>query len=546
MTDIEIPLFKKRNGKRTRRYRFFEILPGALSIGAIVILIVLSILVPIWASVYVLTIVLFMFVRAVGIAFRTIQGRVILRKTEKIDWSKWLTELENPTKFIEKRQKDLHSRRFGLHQHVLNLQHLCETKNEFPRPSQIYHGVIIALYNESYDILGSTLATLYESDYDPKRLFVVIAYEQRGGEAAKQTVASVRKDYEGKFADLLTIEHPDNIPDEVIGKGSNITFAGRHFAEYIKNKKINPDDVIITTLDCDNRPHAKYFSYLTYEWIMTPNRQRVAFQPIALFTNNIWDAPAPMRVIAVSNSFWNMISTMRPHMLRNFASHAQGLSVLIGMNFWSTRTIVEDGHQYWRSFFYLDGDYEVIPLRIGVGQDAVLSKTYRKTLKAQFVQLRRWAYGASDIAYVANNLLKKDRKVGFFTGWSRFFRLLEAHLTQACIAPIVAIGAWVPLYLNSEAAHRTIIANDLPLVVAQIQQIAIIGLMVTVCVSVTMLPPRPKRYKKSKGIMMILQWILMPINAIAYSSASAYTAQFRLLLGKYIEKFDVTEKAIKK
>jgi hypothetical protein len=45
---------------------------------------------------------------------------------------------------------------------------------------------------------------------------------------------------------------------------------------------------------------------------------------------------------------------------------------------------------------------------------------------------------------------------------------------------------------------------------------------------------------------MVLQWVLMPINAIVYSSASAYTAQVRLLLGKYMEKFDVTEKAIKR
>jgi len=546
MKDIEIPLFEERGGKRTPRYRFFEILPGVLSISAIITLVVLSILTPFWASLYILVIVLFMFTRAGGIAFRTVQGRLMLRKTEKIDWSRWLTELEDPVNFAKKRRKDLHSHEFGLHQHVLNLQHLSATTDEFPRPSQIYHGVIIALYNESYDILGPTLKTLYEGDYDPGRLFVVIAYEQRGGEAAKRTVASAKKAYEGKFADLLIIEHPADLPNEVIGKGPNITFAGKYFAEYIKNKKINTDDVIITTLDCDNRPDPKYFSYLTYEWIVTPNRQRAAFQPIALFTNNIWDAPAPMRVIAASNSFWNVISTMRPHMLRNFASHSQGLSVLIGMDFWSTHTIVEDGHQYWRSFFYLDGDYEVIPLRIGIGQDAVLSNTYRKTLKAQFIQLRRWAYGVSDVAYVANNLLKKDRKVGFFAGWSRFLRLLEAHLTQACIAPIVAIGAWMPLFLNSEAAHRTIIANDLPLVVAQIQTIAIVGLMVTVCVSITMLPPRPKRYKKSKSIMMVLQWILMPVNAIVYSSASAYTAQVRLIFGKYMEKFDLTEKVVKK
>ena len=36
-------------------------------------------------------------------------------------------------------------------------------------------------------------------------------------------------------------------------------------------------------------------------------------------------------------------------------------------------------------------------------QDAVLSSTYVKTLKAQFIQLRRWAYGASDVPYVAKD-----------------------------------------------------------------------------------------------------------------------------------------------
>ncbi len=39
--DIEIPL-----GKRTKKYRFLEMLPGLLSYGAIVLLIVLSILSP--------------------------------------------------------------------------------------------------------------------------------------------------------------------------------------------------------------------------------------------------------------------------------------------------------------------------------------------------------------------------------------------------------------------------------------------------------------------------------------------------------------------
>src|SRR5665647_282241 len=98
-------------------------------------------------------------------------------------------------------------------------------------------------------------------------------------------------------------------------------------------------------------------------------------------------------------------------MLRNFSAHAQNMAALIDMNFWSVRTIVEDGHQFWRSYFRFDGNYRVYPLHIPIGQDAVLTESYIKTLKAQFIQLRRWTYGASDIAYVVNHGFFKKNKV---------------------------------------------------------------------------------------------------------------------------------------
>ena len=58
-----------------------------------------------------------------------------------------------------------------------------------------------------------------------------------------------------------------------------------------------------------------------------------------------------------------------------------------------------------------------------------------------------------------------------------------------------------------------------------------------------MLPPRPARYKKIRTIGMLIQWFLMPVTALVYSSLSAYYSQTRLMLGRYMTKFDVTEKA---
>lgn len=232
---------------------------------------------------------------------------------------------------------------------------------------------------------------------------------------------------------------------------------------------------------------------------------------------------------------------MRPHMLRNFASHAQPMDALVEMDFWSVRTIVEDGHQYWRSYFYFGGNYEVVPLHVPIYQDAVLSSTYTKTLKAQFVQLRRWAYGASDVPYVGVRVFTSRRNVPLWAGFTRFVRLLDGHVTLACVSILVAFGAWVPLLLNSEAA-RSVAVQQLPDTVSIVQRIAMIGLIIMIFTSFKMLPPRPARYKKSRNVWMLLQWVMMPVTAIVYSSAAAFYSQTRLFFGRYLDRFDVTEK----
>jgi len=312
--------------------------------------------------------------------------------------------------------------------------------------------------------------------------------------------------------------------------------------KWLKKAGILAKNVIVTTLDADNQPHPTYLDYVTYEYIVRDDRKHLAYQPIALFLSNIWDVPAPMRVIATGNSFWNIISSMRPHTLRNFASHSQPMDALVEMDFWSTRTIVEDGHQFWRSFFHFGGNFSVLPIYVPIYQDAVLSDTYLKTLKAQFIQLRRWAYGASDIPYVATRIFNKNRNVPLFNGLGKLFRLIDGHVTLASVSILVSIGGWVPLLVNSESA-RSIPAHQLPDVVSAIQQVALIGLFITIFFSLKMLPPRPECYKRTRTVSMVLQWFLMPFTSIIYGSVSALYSQGRLFTGKYLDKFDVTEKA---
>jgi cellulose synthase/poly-beta-1,6-N-acetylglucosamine synthase-like glycosyltransferase len=536
MIDLEIPL-----GKRTLKYRLFEMLPATLSYGALILLVILSLLSPTLAAIYLLLIIVTLLVKAVGIAFHTIQGRNRLESAQKVDWDRRLADLENPRASFEV-MRHSKSKAFGTLAHIENLRLMSADPEDFPRPSQIYNAVIVATYNESYDILAPTIESVIDTTYDNRKIILTLAYEARGGQTTKDTALRLQKEFGNRFYAFHLVEHPDGLPNEVIGKGGNITYAGHFLQKWLNKEGIASKNVIVTTLDADNRPHRTYFDYLTYEFITHEDRKHLSYQPICLFFSNIWDAPAPMRVIATGNSFWNIISSMRPHTLRNFASHSQPMEALEEMNFWSTRTIVEDGHQYWRSYFYFGGNYSVIPIYVPIYQDAVLADTYLKTLKAQFKQLQRWAYGASDVPYVATRIFTRERNVPLSSGIARLLRLLDGHITLACVSILVAVGGWVPLLINSEAA-RSIPAHQLPDVVSTIQQIALIGLFITVFLAFKMLPPRPERYKRHRTFWMLAQWVLMPFTAVLYSSTAALYSQGRLFLGRYLDKFDVTDKA---
>ncbi len=534
MTDIEIPL-----GKRTRFYRFFEILPGVLSYSMIFAPIFLSLINPVIGALFVIIFIIIWFVKAIGMTVRIVQGYNVLQSSLRVDWAVRLSDLQDP----EKALKNFHPRKaFGLQTHRYNLENMSHLVNA-KKPSDIFNAVIIPTYNEGRDILEPTIKAVMSGSYDSRRIILVIAYEERGGKEIEETCRALQKKFKTHFKAMYIVKHPANLKNEVVGKGGNATYAGKFLAKQLDNLSLNPENIIVTTLDADNRPHTSYFSYVTYEFLVHPEPRHVAFQPLALFLNNIWDVPAPMRVLATGNSFWNLISSLRPHMLRNFAAHSQSMAALIDMDFWSVRTIVEDGHQFWRSYFRYDGQYHVVPLYIPIYQDAVLADTYKKTLKAQFSQLRRWAYGVSDIPYVAERVFTRHRTVPLVDGIQKFLRLLDSHVSWASASVILMFGAFAPLFVSPEAS-RSIVAYQLPGIASGLQTIAMVAIFVQIFLTFKLLPPRPARYKSHRNLGMLFQWLLMPITSIAYGSVAAINAQTRLLLGKYLDKFEVTDKSV--
>ena len=524
---FEIPLQKEKGFQ----YRFFEVLPGFLSWTILLLPLILAFTNIGLAAILMISYLLLWFVKAVALNIRAVQGYSRLQDHQKLDWEALIQDLD---------QEDVTGTKFPE-------WHYENKKRQADNPNGIYskdivHAVIVATWNEAYEVLKPTMENVANSHYDKKKMIVLLAYENRGGEAVEKQAKVLMKEYEGVFMVSKAVKHIDQ-PGEVIGKGGNITATARELEKIVEKEGLNPRDVLVTTLDADNRPHPSYFAGLSYVYAVCHDPKYMSFQPIPMFTNNIWDAPAPMRVIATGNSYWMMIQGLRQHMLRNFSAHAQPLHALMETDYWSVRTIVEDGHQFWRSYFAFDGKHEVIPIFLPIYQDAVLADGYRRTLKAQFVQLRRWAWGASDIAFVA--------KYGFFNRKLhnaplrdtifKFLRLLEGHVSWATAPLILAFGAIIPWMFN----QTDFLANQLPQISSRIQTAAMIGIFVTLFLSFKILPSKPQRYRSHRTVFMVLQWVLLPLTTIGYSAFAAINSQTRLMFKRYLGKFDVTEKAVK-
>jgi len=525
--------------------RFLEIIPGFLAWSMLIFPFVLAPIYPKIVAYFILGFSLYWFVKALNMMRNLLRGFSRLWSNMKIDWlEKCRLAIDDPKRLLDNLEAVYQKshKRVDLHdfEEVNNLKdhfHLVKDWKE------VYQVVIIANFKEELYILEPTFQALLNSNYPNDKLIVVLAGESRESEDFIKRQKILEEKFKDKFNALKFYLHED-CDGEVKGKGSNIYSAGKKFWDFMQKerKEILPENVLVTTLDADHIVHKEYFSRLTYKYVIDPNRDRKTYQPVPVLFNNIWDAPAVNRVMAMSNSFFQIIEAVRPFRLKTFAAHSQNLQTLLITDFWSNKTIVEDGHQYWRTYFAYNGDHEMVALLIPVYQDCVLAETYFKTFKNQYMQMRRWAWGISDFPFVVKEFIKHP-EIPLSEKFLQTFRLFSGHFSWSTASFMLAF-AWVPLLFN-QSFQDTVLAHNVTYYSSIIMNLAWVGLFANIWVFFTLLPPRPKHLKNIRYIGMILQWLLVPIAALFFSAIPALESQTRLMLGKHLDVFWVTPKVRK-
>ncbi|MCD6422152.1 hypothetical protein J7L13_02275, partial [bacterium] len=203
----------------------------------------------------------------------------------------------------------------------------------------------------------------------------------------------------------------------------------------------------------------------------------------------------------------------------------------------------EDSRTYYRVFFRYKGRHSCVPIFVPVYMDAIYADTIWETLKNQYLQKRRWAWGVEHFPYLVKECLRHP-EIPFFKKWSLVFRHLEGHISWASASLIIALGGWWPFLLNPYF-RTSILSFYLPFFAQRLLTLTWIGILISGWVSILLLPPRPKKFGRIKTLGVFLSWVFVPITAIFFGALPALDAQTRLMLGKYLG-FWVTPKKLPK
>ncbi len=477
------------------KYRFWEIFPGAVSWGTLIGAIAASFYFPFYAAVFIIAFDIYWLLKTAYLSLHLKSNWKRIKEHLNTDWAEKLVHFK--------------------YDHV-------------------YHMIMLPYYQESESIINNTFKSLLKTEYNHKKFIVVLGAEERAGAESLEIANRMKKKYGKMFGRLLVTVHPDGIEGELAGKGSNIAYAAEQARIQVLDKEgISYDDVLVSAFDIDTVVYPQYFLCLTWMFLASERPYNTSFQPVPVFNNNIFEAPAVSRVVAFSATFWQMVQQERQKRLVTFSSHSLPFSTLYSIGYWQSNMVSEDSRIFWNCYIRYNGDYSVTPMSYPVSMDANLAHRFWYTMQNIYKQQRRWAYGVENFAYVMFNFLKND-KISRGEKLRIFLINIEGYWSLATNPILIFILGWMPILLGGREFNSTMLSFNLPYITRDIMMITMSNLILSSMIAVSLMPSLPEGRRRPKKFYHIIQWILVPVTITIFGAIPALDAQTRLMFGKYM------------
>ena len=402
---------------------------------------------------------------------------------------------------------------------------------------KVNHVLIIPNFKEKTEKIRLTLQALARQSYPPSHLHVVLAMELREKEARERAEILI-KEFKSVFGSIFATYHPD-VPNEVKGKSSNQAYAGRlAYHELFEKDKLDINFATVSSVDADSIFHKEFFAHLTYRFLTDQKRYNKFWQSATVYHNNIWQVPAPIRIISFFGSLWRTALLVQGDRLITNATYSLSFKLLKEIDFWDVDVIPEDYRILFKAFFRLKGNVWVEPVFIKTSMDAPLSIGYINSLKNKYHQERRWPWGVTDDPLFIKWWLPIPG-VPFWRKTSLLYHVLLDHILWPTNWFIVTIAANIMAILNP-VYSRTSLGYYLPHLAGILLNLCLVALVIMLYIDYKNRPGNVN-LPFNRKLLFPLEFILMPVVGFFLSALPALISHTQLMLGKRLE-YKVTEK----
>lgn len=482
--------------EKSSLYRLLESLPGLLSWGIITVLaLILRINVSIFAA-FMLVFMLYWISSCVSIVTTVLKGLGNINAVKNEDW-------------------------------------ISRLKAEYPDWTEYHYCTILPFASESINVIRPTLEALANSDFPNERKILVLSSEAalpKGRKIAEE----LAEEFSSRFGQVHVIEHTLKT-GELKGKASNENFAGRFTYDKLIELGIDPAKVLVSSNDADMKIESEYPGYLLHSYLSEgDNRDNVIYQPIPADLEDYWKASFFTRMLVLSGILWRITLQVRGGLRCTvFAFYSMSMKTLNNIGFWDADVIPEDERTMFKAINAFGPDFHVHPLFIITKGVSVRGEGLAGAAAEQYTQIRRWAWGASEIAHsmsLFSGLDEKGKKAIFMPILNQIRSAVEWSL-----APMLLVfGGFLPGFVSPEFAQSTA-GEAYALAMTIIAAISTLLLLCTIVLESRIAPPRPdSRRTASARILGFAQWFLTPAVSLAFGALPALDAQTRLILNKRI------------
>ncbi len=572
--------FSVLESRKKRHYRFLEAFLGTCTIGFIFLIITTSFLFPVHTSVFLIVFSFMWLLRTSMIMIYTIYGYKNISRWNQLEWPSFVKQL---TQNYEQGKKSLEKWR-EKYKGALDWEIKVETDldeyekiqgTKFAQIDKIYHAPVFAVYNESAEVLIPSLKSIYNSGYDLSKIVVFISQEARVGEEFNQKIyESISQEkwvntynisernlekvyseeherliYSSKIfkevklsknrLNIVFTQHPDGLKGEIKGKASNEDWGGRQISLFTKSKKIDPELILVTSLDADSRVGRDFFYKLSYKFCVTSDRFNAGFQPMPIYSNNYFQSISISRLVATQTTLYQFCKSSLDGENEFFANYSLPLITLQKVNFWVRDVIAEDYLLYAKCLIHFQGKFRVVNFYGQFMGDAVEAEDYLGTVNNQYKQLQRWSWGGVEsFPYLFTHFFldENKHKIPLKLRLKVLGLLFTNHFFWATSPITFSIIMILPTFFGGHQFLEEPISVNLWLFSQYFAWISFLFLIIYGFITFNFVAKSALNDRKITGyaaLLIILQWIISPF-VYGLMGFPALDSQFRGVRGKYL------------